>query len=66
MRLNKKLHLSSSLAAGVINTSGLEFLMNRFSELGSGAGVPNNPDVPLEDRYATQLSQLQEMFFFGH
>ncbi|XP_064953880.1 ubiquitin domain-containing protein DSK2a-like isoform X1 [Musa acuminata AAA Group] len=50
-------------AAGTTNTSGLELLMNMFGGLGPGAGVPNNPDVPPEERYATQLSQLQEMGF---
>ncbi|KAJ8501357.1 hypothetical protein OPV22_011909 [Ensete ventricosum] len=50
-------------AAGTTNTSGLELLMNMFGGLGPGAGVPNNSDVPPEERYATQLSQLQEMGF---
>ncbi|XP_042428052.1 ubiquitin domain-containing protein DSK2b-like [Zingiber officinale] len=53
---------TGATATGAINTSGLEFMMNMLSGLGSGMGAPN-PDVPLEERYATQLSQLQEMGF---
>ncbi|WOK98411.1 hypothetical protein Cni_G07122 [Canna indica] len=49
---------------GTPNNNGLELLMNMFGGLSSGAGAPNNPDVPPEERYATQLSQLQEMGFF--
>ncbi|CAL9072339.1 unnamed protein product [Musa textilis] len=49
--------------AGTMNNNGLELLMNMFGGLGSGAGVPSNPNVPPEERYATQLSQLQEMGF---
>lgn len=89
-------------AAGTMNNNGLELLMNMFGGLGSGAGVPSNPDgymhsslsfstwipfysgnlqshkfwglsilwifplaVPPEERYATQLSQLQEMGFLN-
>ncbi|XP_028087226.1 ubiquitin domain-containing protein DSK2a-like [Camellia sinensis] len=29
-----------------------------------GLNLPNTPDVPPEELYATQLSQLQEMGFF--
>ncbi|KAL5562352.1 hypothetical protein UlMin_032099 [Ulmus minor] len=52
------------------NNNGLELLMNMFGGLGAGGlgvgglAVPNNPDVPPEELYATQLSQLQEMGFF--
>ncbi|XP_076927774.1 ubiquitin domain-containing protein DSK2a-like isoform X3 [Bidens hawaiensis] len=43
----------------------LDMLMNMFGGLGAGGlNVPNVPDVPPEQRYATQLSQLQEMGFF--
>ncbi|XP_042424772.1 ubiquitin domain-containing protein DSK2b-like [Zingiber officinale] len=53
---------TGATATGAINTSGLEFMMNMLSGLGSGTGAPN-PDVPPEERYATQLSQLQDMGF---
>ncbi|XP_068640392.1 ubiquitin domain-containing protein DSK2a-like [Aristolochia californica] len=44
---------------------GLELLMNMFGGLGAGGlSVPTQPDVPPEQLYATQLSQLQEMGFF--
>ncbi|KAG7011806.1 Ubiquitin domain-containing protein DSK2a [Cucurbita argyrosperma subsp. argyrosperma] len=40
-------------------------LMNLFGGLGTGGlAVSNNPNVPPEELYATQLSQLQEMGFF--
>ncbi|GMJ03601.1 hypothetical protein like AT2G17200 [Hibiscus trionum] len=43
----------------------LDLLMNMFGGLGTGGlGVPNQPDVPPEELYATQLSQLQEMGFY--
>ncbi|KAF7062165.1 hypothetical protein CFC21_068795 [Triticum aestivum] len=45
----------------------LNSLMSMFSGLGAGGGlggVPNIPTVPPEERYATQLAQLQEMGFF--
>ncbi|XP_076912886.1 ubiquitin domain-containing protein DSK2b-like [Bidens hawaiensis] len=43
----------------------LDMLMNMFGGLGAGGlNVPNVPDVPPDQRYATQLSQLQEMGFF--
>ncbi|TYH29262.1 hypothetical protein ES288_A02G210400v1 [Gossypium darwinii] len=49
--------------AGTLNM-GLEALMTMFSGLGTGSlGVPNRLDVPPEQLYATQLSQLQEMGF---
>nr|XP_017247787.1 PREDICTED: ubiquitin domain-containing protein DSK2a-like isoform X1 [Daucus carota subsp. sativus] len=54
--------------AGAQNNMGLDMLMNMFSGLGGlGAGglnVPNTSNVPPEELYATQLSQLQEMGFF--
>ncbi|KAJ0966748.1 hypothetical protein J5N97_023665 [Dioscorea zingiberensis] len=47
------------------NIADLESLMNLLPMRGpSGLGVANNPDVPPEELYATQLSQLQEMGFF--
>ncbi|XP_059623331.1 ubiquitin domain-containing protein DSK2b-like isoform X2 [Cornus florida] len=50
-------------AAG--NNMGLEMLMNMFGGLGAGSlTVPNRSNVPPEELYATQLSQLQEMGFF--
>ncbi|KAL3580975.1 hypothetical protein D5086_018810 [Populus alba] len=50
---------------GTPNNSGLDMLMNMFGGLGAGSLlVPNQPDVPPEELYATQLSQLQEMGFF--
>ncbi|KAK8564375.1 hypothetical protein V6N13_005395 [Hibiscus sabdariffa] len=43
----------------------LDLLMNMFGGLGAGGlGVPNQPNVPPEELYATQLSQLQEMGFY--
>ncbi|XP_077246838.1 ubiquitin domain-containing protein DSK2b-like isoform X2 [Tasmannia lanceolata] len=47
------------------NNMGLEFLMNMFGGLGAGGvPLPNTSNVPPEQLYATQLSQLQEMGFF--
>ncbi|KAJ6830556.1 ubiquitin domain-containing protein DSK2b-like [Iris pallida] len=48
------------------NTAGLEMLMNMFGGLGAGGGlgIPNTPNVPPEQLYATQLTQLREMGFF--
>ncbi|MCL7044400.1 hypothetical protein MKW94_023063 [Papaver nudicaule] len=53
-------------AAGTLNNNmGLDSLMNMFGGLGaSGLNVPSTANVPLEELYATQLSQLQEMGFF--
>jgi ubiquilin len=52
-------------AATGLNNAGLDALMNMFGGLGAGGlTVPNTPDVPPEELYATQLSQLQEMGFF--
>ncbi|CAA2978280.1 ubiquitin domain-containing DSK2b-like [Olea europaea subsp. europaea] len=50
---------------GMQNNMGLDLLMNMFGGLGAGRlTVPNTPNVPPEELYATQLSQLQEMGFF--
>ncbi|XP_042508505.1 ubiquitin domain-containing protein DSK2a-like [Macadamia integrifolia] len=50
---------------GTPNNMGLELLMNMFGGLGAGSlSIPNASDVPPEQLYATQLSQLQEMGFF--
>ncbi|OAY65448.1 Ubiquitin domain-containing protein DSK2b [Ananas comosus] len=44
--------------------SSMEFLMNMFNAFGAeGLNVPNTSNVPPEELYATQLSQLQEMGF---
>ncbi|KAE8711715.1 Ubiquitin domain-containing protein DSK2b [Hibiscus syriacus] len=49
-------------ATGAAN---LDLLMNMFGGLGAGGvGVPNQSNVPPEELYATQLSQLQEMGFY--
>ncbi|KAK6253961.1 hypothetical protein QUC31_015681 [Theobroma cacao] len=51
--------------SGAPNTASLELLMNMFGGLGAGSlSVPNQPDVPPEELYAIQLSQLQEMGFY--
>ncbi|PRQ47236.1 putative ubiquilin [Rosa chinensis] len=50
---------------GSVDSMGLEMLMNMFGGLGTGSpAVPNRPNVPPEELYAAQLSQLQEMGFF--
>ncbi|OMO55713.1 hypothetical protein CCACVL1_27066 [Corchorus capsularis] len=50
--------------AGTLNSMGLEALMTMFGGLGAGSlAVPNRSDVPPEQLYATQLTQLQEMGF---
>ncbi|XP_074285936.1 ubiquitin domain-containing protein DSK2a-like [Silene latifolia] len=47
------------------NNMGLEMLMNMFGGLGAGGlTTPENSNVPPEELYATQLTQLQEMGFF--
>lgn len=52
-------------ATGTQNNMGPDLLMSMLGGLGAGGlAVPNTPDVPLEQLYATQLSQLQEMGFF--
>ncbi|KAI3665274.1 hypothetical protein L6452_43898 [Arctium lappa] len=44
---------------------GVDMLRNMFNGLGTGGfTTPNNSNVPPEERYATQLAQLQEMGFF--
>ncbi|ONK79830.1 uncharacterized protein A4U43_C01F10560 [Asparagus officinalis] len=50
--------------AGMPNN--MDFLMNMFGGLSGagGLGVPNPSNVPPEELYATQLSQLQEMGFY--
>ncbi|XP_059647387.1 ubiquitin domain-containing protein DSK2b-like [Cornus florida] len=49
---------------GAQSNLGLDLMMNMFGGLGgSGLAVPNTPDVPPEQFYSTQLSQLQEMGF---
>nr|GLL19088.1 ubiquitin domain-containing protein DSK2b-like isoform X1 [Ipomoea trifida] len=50
---------------GSLDNVGLDMLMNMFGGLGTGGlGVPNRPNVPPEELYASQLAQLQEMGFF--
>ncbi|KAG6577808.1 Ubiquitin domain-containing protein DSK2a, partial [Cucurbita argyrosperma subsp. argyrosperma] len=49
---------------GAANNAGLEMLMNMFGGLGAGSlAMPNRSDVPPEELYSTQLTQLQEMGF---
>ncbi|KAL8228913.1 hypothetical protein R6Q57_013813 [Mikania cordata] len=56
----------TNAATGTQNNMGLDLLMNMFGGLGGAGGlaVPSVSDVPPEQLYATQLSQLQEMGFF--
>lgn len=54
----------TGVTTGTPNNNGLEMLMNMFGGLGTGGLTPNAPNVPPEELYATQLSQLQEMGFF--
>ncbi|KAL9173639.1 hypothetical protein ABFS82_02G001300 [Erythranthe guttata] len=50
---------------GAQNNMGLDMLINMFGGLGGGSfNVQNTPNVPPEELYANQLSQLQEMGFF--
>ncbi|KAL3527287.1 hypothetical protein ACH5RR_011943 [Cinchona calisaya] len=52
-------------ATGALDNMGLEMMMNMFGGLGTGGlAVPNISNVPPEELYATQLTQLQEMGFF--
>ncbi|ESQ50791.1 hypothetical protein EUTSA_v10022621mg [Eutrema salsugineum] len=52
-------------AAGTGNNMGLDLLMNMFGSLGAGGlSGTNQSNVPPEERYATQLQQLQEMGFY--
>lgn len=54
-----------SAPAPAPNNAGLEMLLNMFGGLGAGSlAVPQRPNVPPEELYSTQLSQLQEMGFF--
>jgi ubiquilin len=47
------------------NNGGLDLLMNMFGSLGAGGlSGTNQSNVPPEERYATQLQQLQEMGFY--
>lgn len=49
---------------GAANNTGLDMLMNMFGGLGAGSlAVPNRSDVPPEELYSSQLTQLQEMGF---
>lgn len=52
-------------ATGTRGNPSLDTLMSMLSGLGSGGGlgVPNTSNVPPEELYATQLTQLQEMGF---
>ncbi|XP_074275769.1 ubiquitin domain-containing protein DSK2a-like [Silene latifolia] len=57
--------LQAGGAAGNGNNMGLDMLMNMFGGLGAGGlTTPENSNVPPEELYATQLTQLQEMGFF--
>ncbi|KAL0380611.1 UNVERIFIED_CONTAM: Ubiquitin domain-containing protein DSK2b [Sesamum angustifolium] len=51
--------------AGTQDNLGLNMLMNMFDGLGTGGGftAPNRSQVPPEELYASQLSQLREMGF---
>ncbi|KAL7156318.1 hypothetical protein ABFS83_02G001200 [Erythranthe nasuta] len=50
---------------GAQNNMGLDMLINMFGGLGGGSfNVQNTRNVPPEELYANQLSQLQEMGFF--
>ncbi|KAJ1296415.1 hypothetical protein BS78_01G298700 [Paspalum vaginatum] len=52
-------------ATGTRGNPSLDTLMSMLSGLGSGGGlgVPNTSNVPPEELYATQLTQLREMGF---
>ncbi|KAL2234861.1 ubiquitin domain-containing protein DSK2b isoform X1 [Sesamum indicum] len=56
---------SGQNALGTEDNLGLNMLMNMFGGLGTGGGftAPNRSQVPPEELYATQLSQLREMGF---
>ncbi|CAN4109784.1 unnamed protein product [Withania somnifera] len=57
--------LGQNAGGAALDNSGMEMLMNIFGGLGTGGlGVPNRSNVPPEELYATQLTQLQEMGFF--
>ncbi|KAL1188498.1 Ubiquitin domain-containing protein DSK2b [Cardamine amara subsp. amara] len=52
-------------ATGTGNNGGMDLLMNMFGSLGAGGlSGTNQPNVPPEELYATQLQQLQEMGFY--
>ncbi|CAI9110504.1 OLC1v1010553C5 [Oldenlandia corymbosa var. corymbosa] len=52
-------------ATGTGDGMGLDMLMNLFGGLGTGGlTASNRSNVPPEELYATQLTQLQEMGFF--
>ncbi|GLT26895.1 hypothetical protein SLA2020_019350 [Shorea laevis] len=53
----------SQTGRGTANNLGLEMLMNMFGGLGTGSLAAPRSDVPPEQLYATQLTQLQEMGF---
>ncbi|CAL2279887.1 unnamed protein product [Prunus armeniaca] len=56
---------TGGVTGGPNNAAGLDMLMNMFGGLGAGSlAAANNPNVPPEELYATQLTQLQEMGFF--
>ncbi|KAL0702631.1 hypothetical protein Bca4012_058753 [Brassica carinata] len=55
----------TGVAAAGNNNAGLDLLMNMFGSLGAGGlSGTNQPNVPPEERFATQLQQLQEMGFY--
>ncbi|KAH9608956.1 hypothetical protein KSS87_008832 [Heliosperma pusillum] len=57
--------LQSGGTTGNTNNMAFETLMNMFGGLGAGGlTTPENSNVPPEELYATQLTQLQEMGFF--
>ncbi|OAP11457.1 hypothetical protein AXX17_AT2G12360 [Arabidopsis thaliana] len=54
-----------TILMGTGNNGGLDLLMNMFGSLGAGGlSGTNQSNVPPEERYATQLQQLQEMGFY--
>uniref|UniRef100_A0A1J3I020 Ubiquitin domain-containing protein DSK2b n=1 Tax=Noccaea caerulescens TaxID=107243 RepID=A0A1J3I020_NOCCA len=56
---------AAAAAAGTGNNAGLDLLMNMFGSLGAGGlSGANQSNVPPEERFATQLQQLQEMGFY--
>ncbi|CAN8271292.1 unnamed protein product [Cochlearia groenlandica] len=56
---------TGSAATGTGNNAGLDLLMNMFGGLGAGGlSGTNLSNVPPEERFATQLQQLQEMGFY--
>jgi len=58
----------NDIFSGTQGNPSLDTLMSMLSGLGSGGGlgVPNNSNVPLEELYATQLTQLREMGFIDN